>query len=124
MLAGMMARPRAISSRTNSGVMNAGSDAPKLSPCASLRFGAFEHFFAAEILPRGDEDHLLSDHAGAGELILRDVRVGAAAARRRDRRATRHQPVFADIAVVFRPQGPAGIGFETAAGKPRVTQAR
>ena len=35
MLAGMMARPSAISWRTNSGVMNSGSDAPKLSPSAS-----------------------------------------------------------------------------------------
>ncbi len=35
MLAGMMARPRAISSRTNSGVTKAGTFAPKLSPSAS-----------------------------------------------------------------------------------------
>ena len=35
MLAGMMARPSAISLRTNSGVMNSGSAAPKLSPSAS-----------------------------------------------------------------------------------------
>ena len=35
MLDGMMARPRAISSRTNSGVMKAGTLAPKLSPSAS-----------------------------------------------------------------------------------------
>ena len=37
MLDGMMARPRATSSRTNSGVMNSGTEAPKLSPsfCAS-----------------------------------------------------------------------------------------
>jgi hypothetical protein len=32
MLAGMMARPRATSSRTNSGVTNGGIAAPKLSP--------------------------------------------------------------------------------------------
>ena len=32
MLAGMMARPRAISSRTNSGVTWSGMVAPKLSP--------------------------------------------------------------------------------------------
>ena len=35
MLHGMMARPRATSSRTNSGVTNSGTEAPKLSP--SLR---------------------------------------------------------------------------------------
>ncbi len=34
MLAGMMARPRAISLRTNSGVMKAGISAPKSSPSA------------------------------------------------------------------------------------------
>ncbi len=32
MLAGMMARPRAISSRTNSGVQKSGISAPKSSP--------------------------------------------------------------------------------------------
>ena len=44
MLDGMMARPRAISLRTNSGVMNSGTDAPKLSPsfCAhSARSSCF-----------------------------------------------------------------------------------
>ena len=35
MLAGMIARPRAISSRTNSGVMTSGISAPKLSPSRS-----------------------------------------------------------------------------------------
>ena len=34
MLAGMMARPRAISLRTNSGVTNSGMSAPKSSPSA------------------------------------------------------------------------------------------
>jgi hypothetical protein len=34
MLAGMMARPRATSSRTNSGVTKSGSSAPKLSPAS------------------------------------------------------------------------------------------
>ena len=38
MLAGMMARPRATSSRTNSGVMWAGMAAPKLSPSSSAAF--------------------------------------------------------------------------------------
>ena len=38
MLAGMMARPRATSERTNSGVMCSGIDAPKLSPSASAVF--------------------------------------------------------------------------------------
>ncbi len=34
MFEGMMARPRAISRRTNSGVMKSGTEAPKLSPSA------------------------------------------------------------------------------------------
>ena len=46
MFAGMMARPRAISSRTNSGVMNSGIDAPsglprrRCSRSASARYSA------------------------------------------------------------------------------------
>ncbi|MDF3064332.1 MAG: hypothetical protein K0S06_4441 [Microvirga sp.] len=36
MLAGMIARPRATSSRTNSGVTKGGIEAPKLSPPASF----------------------------------------------------------------------------------------
>jgi hypothetical protein len=60
MLAGMMARPRRISSRTNSGVMNSGSAAPKLSPSASRSWRARAHL-AAEVLARGDVDHLLGD---------------------------------------------------------------
>ncbi len=35
MFEGMMARPRATSARTNSGVTNSGTDAPKLSPSAA-----------------------------------------------------------------------------------------
>ena len=40
MLAGMIARPRATSSRTNSGVMNSGIAAPKLSPSSRFAFAS------------------------------------------------------------------------------------
>src|ERR1044071_4206460 len=46
MLAGMIALPRATSSRTNSGVMNAGTDAPKLSPYLSAASARSRIFFS------------------------------------------------------------------------------
>src|SRR6516164_1808122 len=60
MLDGMMARPRATSLRTNSGVMKGG-------------IGAFELLLAPEILARRDIDHLLGNDSGAGEFELGDV---------------------------------------------------
>ncbi len=60
-----MARPRATSLRTNSGVTKSGTEAPKLSPSAGAACGAIEHLLAAEILALGDVDHLLGDDAGA-----------------------------------------------------------
>ena len=90
MLHGMMARPRAISSRTNSGVTNSGTEAPKLSPSLLRPFGALELLLAAEVLALGDVDHLLGDDAGAGEFELRDrvaVERRAAAGSRSGRRA-------------------------------------
>src|SRR4029079_13548862 len=97
MLAGMMARPRAISSRTNSGVMWGGMAAPKLSPSSSValararasgarglsviegRLGAGERVGAPEVLAVGDVGHLLGDDAGACVLELRDGLAGEAA---------------------------------------------
>ena len=80
MLAGMMARPRATSSRTNSGVMKSrdrGAEAlavgePLLAPRA-------QRLRAAEVLAVGDVDHLLGDDPGAGELVLRHQLAGLAA---------------------------------------------
>jgi hypothetical protein len=60
----MMARPRAISLRTNSGVTNAGKAPPKLLAVGERCLGAVEHFLAAEILARRDVDHFLGDDAG------------------------------------------------------------
>ena len=72
MLHGMMARPRAISSRTNSGVTNSGTEAPKLSPSSRAASARSSCCLAAEVLALGDVDHLLGDDAGAGEFELRD----------------------------------------------------
>ena len=51
MFAGMIARPRAISLRTNSGVMKAGISAPKLSPSA-MRSSAPSIIFARPMFSR------------------------------------------------------------------------
>ena len=71
MLAGMMARPRATSSRTNSGVTKAGMRAPKLSPSARRASASSAWRCAAEILAVRDVDHLLGDDAGPRKLELR-----------------------------------------------------
>ena len=81
MLAGMMARPRAISVRTNSGVMNGGHRGAEAFAVGQRRFGALELSLAAEVFALGDVDHLLGDDAGAREFELGDR------ARRRGRAA-------------------------------------
>ena len=60
-----MARPRATSLRTNSGVTKAGTAAPKLSPSASAASARSSCSLAPEVLALGDIDHLLGDDAGA-----------------------------------------------------------
>ena len=72
MLAGMMARPRATSSRTNSGVTNSGTDGAEALAVVVRGLRALEHLLAAEILALGDVDHLLGDDAGARPFELRD----------------------------------------------------
>ena len=52
MLQGMMARPRAISLRTNSGVTKAGTAGAKAFAVGERGFGAFELLLAAEIFAR------------------------------------------------------------------------
>ena len=84
MLAGMMARPRAISSRTNSGVISFGMLAPKLLPSASAR--------AAQIFARGDEFHFLGDEALARIVKLGDVRARLGAQRLDARRGRTAAP--------------------------------
>ena len=75
MLAGMMARPRAISSRTNSGVTKSGIAAPKSSP--SRMHGGVG--LAAQVLADGDVFHLRRDDAGAGVFQLGDGGAGLGA---------------------------------------------
>ena len=70
MLAGMIARPRATSSRTNSGVTNSGIAAPKLSPSASRAAASVDRRLAREILAMRDIDHLFGDDPGAGEFDI------------------------------------------------------
>ena len=55
MLAGMMARPRAISSRTNSGVTKAGIDGAEAFAIGELRLRILQHFLAAEIFAGRDD---------------------------------------------------------------------
>ena len=60
MLAGMMARPRAISSRTNSGVMCSRDFSAEAFAVGQRRLGARERGAAAEVLAVGDVDHFLA----------------------------------------------------------------
>jgi len=53
MLQGMIARPRAISERTNSGVMNGGSLRQALA-VGKRGFGSFSFWFAAEVFAGRD----------------------------------------------------------------------
>ena len=90
-LAGMIARPRAISSRTNSGVMNSGIDAPKSSPSATAFLGARQRLGAAKVFAMRDVDHFFGDDAGAGEFVLGDELAGLAAEHRMFGGAGGHQ---------------------------------
>ena len=120
MLAGMMARPRAISERTNSGVMKAGISAPKSSPSARRSLGAVQHGgFAADVLAVGDVDHLLGDDAGAGELVLRDHLARAGGEHGLVRGTGRDKLVVPDMAVVLGLDLARGDHVEVAPGEPR-----
>ena len=131
MLAGMMARPRATSSRTNSGVMRAGIAAPRESPrsrCSRCAFGlVLGHPLVAAVLAQRDELHLRRDDAAPRVVHLRHVAPGNGAARRalqavglaaqrgdaRGRGAGRRRA--GALAVVHRHGGAAGVGLAVAA---------
>ena len=66
-----MARPRATSERTNSGVMKSGTDAPSFAVVVGF-LRHLQHFLAAEIFALGDVDHFFGDHARAGPFQLGD----------------------------------------------------
>src|SRR3954451_7247747 len=72
MLLGMIARPRAISSRTNSGVTWSGIDAPKDCPSP----GRIQCRFAAQVLADRDIFHLGRDDAAPGIGQLGDSGTG------------------------------------------------
>ena len=104
MLAGMIARPRATSSRTNSGVIDC-RESPRRSSgprCWRVhdRRQRAQHLVALQVLADRDELHLGRDDAAARVVHLRDVRARLGAARLalqveaqagelRDRRAAR-----------------------------------
>ena len=109
MLAGMMARPRAISSRTNSGVIsigNGGAEAVAVGQRA-----------AAQIFARGDEFHFLGDEALARIMKLGDIRPGLARSSLTPCAVElRHRQHFAALqAIIFGLAGAAVIFLDIAA---------
>ena len=110
-----MARPRATSSRTNSGVTNSGTEAPKLSPssCAFLRH--VEHRLAAEIFALGDVDHFLGDDALARPFELRHRLAGQRAHRARRVGEIPREVLASDVAVIDRLDRAAVIFLDAAA---------
>ena len=81
MLAGMIARPRATSSRTNSGVMTCGSCAPNDWP-AMLAQHCRRLPVEPLVLADRDELHLRRDDAAPRVMHLRDVRAAPMPLRR------------------------------------------
>ena len=84
-LAGMIARPRATSSRTNSAVTNLGIDAPKLFPVVvrGLPLAPFSRAaLAADVLANSDVLHLRSDDAFFRVVHLGNVTTGLGAQNR------------------------------------------
>ena len=123
-LFGMMARPRATSSRTNSGVTWSGMAAPKLSPS---RFAASRQPRPPEVLPDRHVLHLRRDDAGArvGQLRHRPPRLRAQGLpagpveHRHLARLARLQPV------ILRPRLAPGVALDVAARlDPRAAQFR
>ncbi len=84
MLFGMIARPRATSSRTNSGVISFGSDAP--NDLARMLLEQMQLADRIELLVLADRDvfHLRRDHAAPRVVHLADVRAGFGDARLRN----------------------------------------
>ena len=87
-LAGMMARPRATSLRTNSGVTKARNRRAEALPVGEPRLRLLGLALAADILAMGDIDHLLGDDAGPRQLELRDRTPASAVDPRRALRAS------------------------------------
>jgi hypothetical protein len=94
MLQGMMARPRATSARTNSGVISSGMAGAEVlaGMLAAHELGQFlalgtggaqggQVFLAAQVLADGDVFHLRGDDALAGVVHLADIHAGFGPAR-------------------------------------------
>src|SRR6218665_1479080 len=81
MFAGMMARQRATSARTNSGVMVFGMSAPMALPPVCLG-QVLRHPLALAVLAQRHIFHLLRDDAAPGVVHLRDIGAGLGAQRR------------------------------------------
>ena len=118
MLAGMMARPRAISLRTNSGVTWAGISRAEAFAVGEEGGGFGVGGGAAEVFAVGDVDHLLGDDAGARELVLGDGLAGAALEEGLRGRAGGDEAVGRDEAVILGLDVAGGDGGEAAAGEP------
>ena len=102
MLAGMIARPRATSSRTKSGgVMNSGMAAPKALAVGETLGSRFDRLLAREILAMGDIDHLFGNDPGAGEFELGDELARLSRAQPARRGAERRKTIFRNVAIVL-----------------------
>ena len=122
MFAGMIARPRATSSRTNSGVTNSGIEAPKDWPrCwwskesldASVRArrprSSCRDPRAAQVFANGDEFHFRSDDALTRVVHLRHATPRLCA----QRRATQSRKIF-EAALFFLARLVSGIESQVA----------
>ncbi len=124
MLAGMMARPRAISSRTNSGVTKSGMAAPKSSPSARRSAAPASALARPRFLAMRDVDHFFRDDAGAREFKLRDELAWLAAEDRMLGRAGRDETVAGRTAIVHVLHRAGGDALEAAFGDPVGAQRR
>ena len=75
----MMARPRATSLRTNSGVTKDGQARAEVLAVGEPRRCLRSRLRTADILAMSDEDHFLGDDAGTGEIELGDGLTGTGA---------------------------------------------
>ncbi len=115
MFDGMMARPRATSSRTNSGVTKSGTARAKTLAVVVGGLRHVEHLLAAEIFALGDINHFLGDDAQARPLQLSDGLAVERAQRPRRVGEIARQMLARHIAVVDRLDRAAFILFDAAA---------
>ena len=124
MLAGMMARPRAISLADEFRRDEVGNLRAEVLAVGATFGRAFQRLRAAEVLAMRDVDHFFGDDAGAGEFKLRDELTGLAAIDRMLGRAGGHQLVAGDAAIVLGLHRAGGDALEAALGDPVAAQRR